>query len=545
MSQTLGLFYHFGIIDAMTNGLPELTFILVLTVILGFVLRWLKQPLLASYLITGLIFGLLGFLDASNRETFRLMADLGVMFLLFTVGLEMNYQALKSVGMVALIAGISQIAFITLGGFLTAKVLHFSSLSALYLGFALALSSTIVVIKLLTEKNTLKSLTGQITTGILLIQDVIAIVLIIFLTTLEAPNSLFYQQLLFTLAKGFFLFFLVFRLGNEILTPIFKVLNHSSELLFLTSLAWVLSLTTLVNWMGFPLEIGGFLAGISLSNRVENLQIIGRIRPLRDFFLVVFFVFLGSSVLLNNLSPLVLPTIIFSLLVVILTPLFLTFILWRLGYRAKTGFLVGLNLAQVSEFSLILAMLGVKLGHVENQTAAIITLTGIITIIFSGYLINYQEKIAHWFFPKTHPLQPNEEQFKLPLVLIGFHRMGQQIAQQLDRQCLLIVDFDPNMIVLLKKDHYNYLFGDITDEEIREKAGLKQAKIVISTSANLQDNLILLKELKLLTQSPKIILRAESENDRKQLLENGADYVIFPHETIGRFLGQAIATGQF
>jgi Kef-type K+ transport system membrane component KefB len=528
----------------MATGLPELALITIFVVISGLLLKFLKQPLIIAYLLVGLLTSFTGLLSPSHRNSFHLMSDLGIMFLLFTVGLEINYTSLRFVGKISLLAGFGQIIISSLLGFLLAKSLAFATLPSLYISTALTFSSTIVVVKLLQEKKDLQSLTGKITTGILLIQDLVATILLIFLATIPSPNQLFLHQLFFTFAKSFLLFFLVFRLGKEFLPPLLNHLSHSQELLFLFSLAWALLLATLANWLGFPIGIGGFLAGLALSNCQENLQIFSRIRPLRDFFLVIFFVLLGTSVPLTDLQRLLWPVLTFSFFVLFSTPLLLTALFHLLGYQLKTGFVVGLNLAQVSEFSLILALLGLRLGHLDQTIATLITLIGIFTIIISSYLITFSEKIAHFLFPHSScqpALQPPPSK---PLILIGYHRLGQNIAPHLPKDQLLVIDFDPEMIAKLKAEDYTYLFGDISDEETRQLAHLTTAKLIISTSANFQDNLILLAELKNTAQPPKTIIRAETDQEGRLLTQHGATHILLPHLTTGQLLGQAIAAGQ-
>jgi len=293
---------------------------------------------------------------------------------------------------------------------------------------------------------------------------------------------------------------------------------------------------------------------LALANSSEHFQISSRIKSLRDFFILIFFAVLGSSLVLSGFSGLTLPIIVFSIFVLIGNPLIVLIIMGVMGYRKRTGFMCGVTVAQISEFSLILAALGLKLGHLNESVVALITAVGVITITLSTYLILYADKIFPRFSRflsifERRRLKENEfseKKFHKPIILVGSHRTGQSIAFNLPKEDLLIIDFDPEVIAQLRRYNYDYLFGDIADEEIFEKAGFKDARLVISTSPDFNDNLTLLSRLKLLKEEnkgsgPKVILRGKDEKEAEILYEQGADYVLLPHFTSGQYLGKTIA----
>ena len=200
-------------------------------------------------------------------------------------------------------------------------------MQAAYIAIALTFSSTIIVVKLLSEKNDLNSLYGRISIGFLLVQDFIAIIILLVLAGLEIGNGILWTNIALTILKGILLFIFMFWIGRVILPKIFDKIARSQELLFLMTLAWVFLLVSLVHKIGFSIEIGGFLAGIALANSSENFQIASRIKPLRDFFILLFFIVLGSSIILTHFNGLTMPVIIFSLFVLIGNPLIVLIIM--------------------------------------------------------------------------------------------------------------------------------------------------------------------------------------------------------------------------
>jgi voltage-gated potassium channel Kch len=312
----------------------------------------------------------------------------------------------------------------------------------------------------------------------------------------------------------------------------------------------VFAAAALMEWVGFSIEIGGFLAGLALANSVERFHIESRIRPLRDFFIVVFFVVLGSSMVFSHFNGLLLPIIVFSLFVLIGNPLIVLVIMGLLGYRKRTGFLTGVMIAQISEFSFVLAALGLRLGHIPEGVATLITAVGVVTITLSTYLIMYADEIFRRLSPLLGVFQRKITReadvthgFPKPIVLVGCHRTGQSIAFSLPKDDVLVVDSDPVVIQDLRRHGFDYVFGDIADPDVVDRADIGHAKLVISTSPCVQDNLALLSYIHSLPshKSPRVVVRAEDERDARLLYDKGADYVLLPHFTSGQYLGKTIA----
>lgn len=534
----------------MTAGLFELAVVVLTAAFLGFLAKLLRQPIVLAYLGTGLIFGAFNLFNIQDGETFSVFSSLGVMFLLFLVGLEINYASLKIVGRAAAIIGLAQVLLTSLLGFALAAILGYDALTSGYIGLGLAFSSTILVVKLLSEKRDLNSLYGRIAVGVLLVQDFIAILLLVILAGVQTANSMSWIALLMTVLKGLGLFALMLWLGRKFLPFIFGKISKSQELLFLFTLAWVFLLAALVSRIGFSVEIAGFLAGLALANSAEQYQIAAKIRPLRDFFILIFFVILGSSVVLWDFEGLVLPIALFIAFTVIFNPLIVTAVMGFMGYRKRTSFLTGLTMSQVSEFSLLLIGLGYTAGHVDQSAVSVMTAVAIGTMILSSYFITHGERIHDRMSGKILGLFERREAgmdheleatLSRPIILIGAHRVGQNVALSLPPENILVIDSDPEAILEMKQYNYDYLFGDVLDPEIFRKAHFESARLVISTNPDIHDNLALMNILNSMEARPKTIIRAETEDEAQMLYREGADYVLLPHFTSGQYLGKTIA----
>lgn len=534
----------------MTGGLLELAIVILVAAVLGATAKLFRQPVILAYLATGIVIGYFGLFNVQDKETFSIFSDLGIMFLLFLVGLEINYASLKLVGKASVILGLGQIVFTAgIGYFITAAI-GFPPLQALYIAVALTFSSTIIIVKLLSDKRELHSLHGKMSVGLLLVQDLVAILILIFLASISTSEGNIWWNLIFTVLKGIVLFALMIFLGKKVFPPLFDRIARSQELLFLASLAWLFLLATAISKIGFSIEIAGLLAGLALANSSERFEIAYKLRPLRDFFILVFFVILGASITLSNFSGLTVPIILLSLFVLIGNPLIILVLMGMMGYRKRTSFLTGMNIAQISEFSLVLAAVGFRIGHITEGVVALITAVGIITIAVSSYLIMHGETIYRLF---SRPLSLFERKRTKetglsdggeakPIVLIGCGRTGESLVLGLPRDEVLVVDFDPDVVKKLKTKGFSVLFGDSGDEELVHRAHMKEARLIVSTNPDLDDGLALLTRLSMPNDiRPKIIVRADTETNAKTLYEHGADYVLLPHFTSGQYLGKTIA----
>lgn len=527
----------------------EITVALVLAVVFGFLAHLLRQPAIIGFIVAGIAVGYFTSPELASIEVIEGLAPIGVALLLFLVGLEMNFKELRNVGLPALFTGLGQIAFTAGIGFLIAQALGFALLPAIYIAVALTFSSTIIVVKLLSEKKDLTSLYGRIVIGFLLIQDFVAIIALVFLAGFQG-EGVSAMDMAFTLIKGGLLVVLTFFISRFFPRFIDKV-GRSQEMLYLFSIAWALGVSVLTQYMGLSIEVGGFLAGLALANSSEHFQIGAKLRPVRDFFLILFFVGLGVKMLGVGVAVPIVPAVVLSLFVLIGNPIIVMTVMGLLGYRARTSFLSSLTVAQISEFSLIIAALGLRLGHLEGEQVALITMVGILTIIASSYFIIYGEKLYKLLKPilklfefrrKLVEETSLEKELKDHIVLIGVHRTGHSILMSLNNsdEDFIALDFDPILVKELKEKDIPVVYGDVTDEEIQDMVALDKARLVISTVPNKKDNLAVLHASKEKKNKTKIILTADSEEDAKEFYKEGASYVILPHFVGGWELAQAI-----
>jgi hypothetical protein len=341
----------------------------------------------------------------------------------------------------------------------------------------------------------------------------------------------------------------MFWLGKSVFPHLFDRLAYSQELFFLVATAWVFLIAAFVTKLGFSIEIGGFLAGVTLSGSSEHFALGSRIKALRDFFILIFFVILGSSLVGLSFTGLYLPIILLSAFVLIGNPIIVMGIMGILGYRRKTSFLAAVTVAQVSEFSLILVALGARVGHVDERVVALVTAVAVITIVASTYIITHAEHLAKRLskilriFERKHLVENNlpDEGFHKPIIFIGVGRTGKSLLRHLPMDEVLVIDFDPDIVRYHRSRGYSALLGSVIDEDILEAANIEDAKLVISTSPNIEDNLSLLEYTKRVSADAKIILRAETESEALLLYKTGASYIIFPHLSAGHLLGKHIS----
>ncbi|KKT77148.1 MAG: Sodium/hydrogen exchanger [Microgenomates group bacterium GW2011_GWB1_44_8] len=519
-----------------------LTVVMVLAAVGGVVARMLRQPAILGYILAGIALSFFG----RNVDLVAAMGQLGVTFLLFLVGLELPIAQLKKMGRTAVITGLGQIVFTSICGYFIARLLGFNAVTGIYLGIALTFGSTVMVVKLLSEKRDLQSLYGKIATGYLLVQDFVAIGILTVLAGLRPGEVINWVNLLGVATKGALLVGLAVWASDKILPKMLDFLGKSTEVLFVVSIAWCLGIAAAVSWpgIGFSPEIGGFLAGLALAGAVQNLQIMARVRPLRDFFLTLFFVALGANIGWENIGRMAVPAVIFSLFVLIGNPLIVMLILAFQGYGRRVAFLASTAVAQVSEFSLIVIASAARVGYVDRSILGLVGLVGIITMTLSTYLIWYSEHIYKVignflkileFRHKTEKVK-GEERLKNHIVLFGHNRTGKVLKPILEKiGKLVVVDFDPKVV-----EEIGGVYGDIADYELYDELNLNDAAMIVSTVSDVEDNLQLLSSLG--KKRPIAIMLAADTNDAVKLYKAKADYVLIPHTVGGEYLGHLLST---
>jgi Kef-type K+ transport system membrane component KefB/Trk K+ transport system NAD-binding subunit len=529
---------------ALQNTFFEIAAILGLATVLGFIGQKLRQPLIIMFLATGILAGpaLLGIIN--SYEQIDLFAHIGIALLLFIVGLKLDFNLIRTTGPVALATGVGQIVFTSAIGLLIALALGMPLLSAAYVAVALTFSSTIIIVKLLSDKKEIDALHGQIAIGFLIVQDIAAILALVILTTFGAElaeGGSVLQSSLLILGKGLGLLAVVALLMRYVLPGLTQRLAYSQEMLTLFAIAWAVSLSAGSEMLGFSQEVGAFLAGISLASTGYRDAISGRLTSLRDFLLLFFFIDLGARLDWSTVGSQLGASAIFSIFVLIGNPLIVLAIMGFMGYRRRTGFLAGLTVAQISEFSLIVAALGLSLGHINAETMGLITLVGVVTIFASTYMILYSGPLYRllarplMIFERSEPyremgLDSVDEPETVDVIVIGMGRYGSDITEHLLRQNKSIVgiDFDPGNLEKWRSRGIPVIYGDISDPELYEHLPLEQARWVVSTVRSIDLNLPLLHFLKLRNYEGRIALAAADQLEADRYRETHVDLVLMP-----------------
>lgn len=523
----------------MYSSLIEIGVIILFAAIFANISRLLKQPLILGYVIAGILVGpaVYGFL--TNNEFIMGLSELGIAFLLFIVGLELNLGKLKEVGMAASVTGILQV-FLTalLGGAIAFIYLPFSE--AIYVGFIIAFSSTMIVIKLLSDKGEIDTLHGKLILGILVVQDVIVIMLLPLLQNLGNFSWLFFGKQILKAA----LMIIVAYITNRFL--ISKIMQHSAknlELLFVTSISICFLFSALAFYLGFSIAIGAFIAGVCLASLPYSFEIVGRVKSLRDFFIVIFFVTLGSQITFQNINFSLI--LIMLILVLILKPILIFFLLKFFKYTNSVSFISALSLGQVSEFSLVLAASALIAGQIGQELFNTVIIVSIISITLTPYFVNYGNKFYGLFAKHLEPfekLSSKKGLERLPanmknhIVILGAHRMGSKVIENLKNYTnnFVVIDFNPDKIRELIHEGINCIYGDISSPEVLEKAELENARVIISSVKELEQNLFVLKKAKEANKNIIIFVSSKKIEDCIELYRYGVDFVIFPEMIAGQ-----------
>lgn len=532
----------------------EFAALLFLAALFGIAARLLRQPLIVAFIALGIIAGPAALNLIVSGDKIHLLADIGIAILLFVVGLKLNLTLIRTTGTVALFTGMGQVIFTSLIGFLLALALGFGSLPALYIAVALTFSSTIIIVKLLSDKKEIDSLHGQIAIGFLIVQDIVVVLVMIVLSAIntEAGQSLSWIIGAVTI-KGLLLLSITGVMMRWVLPGLSGYLASSQELLVLFAIAWAMTLAGLSEAMGFSREVGAFLAGIALASTQYREVISGRLTSIRDFLLLFFFIHLGAGLKLDLLGEQLWAAALLSVFVLIGNPLIVMVIMGLMGYRKRTGFLAGLAVAQISEFSLIFIALGLTLGHVSDEVVGLVTLVGLITIGLSTYMILYSHQLFDWLSPLLNIFEkatPHREaqhrqnqERRYDVILFGLGRYGGNILRLLHKQGLsvLAVDFDPQQVKQWQKEGMETQYGDIEDPDLAEQLPLKHTPLVISSLPRRDANTSLLKCLKATDYQGKTIVTAHNSEDAGLLQAAGADQVLMPFTDAAEVIGERIA----
>lgn len=531
--------------------LQDIGLCVVAATALAFAARLLRQPLILAYIGAGLIIGPPGFRWVRDEASISQISELGLAFLLFIVGLEIDLKHLIRSGKTSAILGTLQVAGCALLGWGAALALGFRGLPAAYLGIATAFSSTMIVVKLLSDKGELDTVAGRITLGVLLMQDVLAIVVLAVQPNISHPQLL---PLGLSVVKGFALVAGAIGISRYILPLLFRLVAKTPEVLLIAAISWCFLVSYAAVKADFSIAMGALIAGVSMSTFPYSLDVIAKIRSLRDFFVTLFFVSLGMQISVGSASMLVAAGVLSA---VVLLGRFLPVmpVLQAMKYGQRVGILTSLALAQVSEFSLVIVSLGLGLGHVGKDVVSIVAISLVVTSTVSTYLIQGNQAIAGAVvraLSRKGVVDVQERETKAAgkrhheIVLVGCYREASSLVPLLveDAKDFLVVDFSPEIHRKLTEMRVPCLYGDISHADTLEHAGIEEAKVILSTISDDflrgTNNLTILRQLRAMSPHAKIIVRAEKVQDARAMYEAGADYVLLPRHLLAEHVRELL-----
>ncbi len=510
---------------------------------LAIVFSFLKQPIILSYILAGLVIGpLLGILK--DGAALGMFSELGIALLLFVIGIELDLKRIRQLGISPIAAGFLQVLLTGAISYFVAAAAGFSAMQAVYVSLIVSFSSTMVVVKLLSDKNELNSLHGELVLGILLVQDLIAVFAMAALSTI---GNLTPSAIGLVIGKGIALVLGSIAIGL-VLNRFMRRLVNSKELLFIFAIAVCMLLAALASFLSYSIAIGAFIAGILLGNTQYNYEIAGKVKPLRDFFLTLFFVSLGMQMKLAGTSGLLRSIVIATLLVIFVKPIVTFLVTKLLRFGNRTALLSSLQLGQVSEFSLIIVAAGISLGHISSDFFSITAMLTMITVAITAYTIKFDNAIYLWARPllkafagrssKEENLKSIPERLSGHVIVFGVYRMGSKIIRLLQKkkEKLVVVDYNPEKIRSLLKQGISCICSDMSNWEIDELLNFKSAKAVISTIRDKDNNLGLVGRVKASGSRAAVVVAALSEEDALELYKKGADYVVLPEQLGGEHI---------
>ncbi len=542
----------------MIGFLEDIGLSIIVFSVIGLVFYYLKQPMLLACLITGVIIGpSMGPKLVISPNNIDIISRFGLILLLFIIGLEMNPRSLMQQGKAIFVAGI--------GGFFVLVGLGFAfftwmgtkygipSSDIVYLVIVYAISSTAIVIKILYDKGELDTIAGRITLGILIVQDVWAILILAFLPTFSNPDIV---SVLVSLSKGILLLVGGFFLSRFVLKPLFTHVSKSPELVLAIALGWCAAIAGGANFAGLSFEMGALVAGLAIAPFPYSIHITSKLEPLRDFFLTLFFISIGMKIPFPDihLMGLVGMVVIF----VILSRFITIYPLLRFsGSSPRTSFITSLNLAQLGEFSLVIALLGVSYSHIQQQTLSLITYSMAITAVISSYCIQHSHSVYSLWFKLFHgsklPLSFKAEESVsdestgsrkgFPFVMLGYNRSSEYLIHRLTQTVpdillkMVVVDYNLEHLKTLRAYNIKGIFGDFSYPETLRHIPIESAEVIllpIPESALKGISVItLVKTCRYFAPHAYIIALSESASHASLLKKGGADEVILSSHLIG------------
>ena len=533
----------------------EISVLVLLAAAVGFLGLLARQPLVVAFIAVGVLAGPDALGLVSSTDFIETLSQISIAVLLFLVGLKLDVSLVRNLGKVAVATGLGQITFTVIFGFAICLALGIDWLTAVYVAVALTFSSTIIIVKLLSDKQEISALHGKIALGFLIVQDIFVVLAMVTLSAVgvglggEEGSALADVALVFAGGAAMVGFVVLFiRYAAD---PLLGMISRSPELMVIFAVGWAAGLAAAGDAVGFGKELGGLLAGVSLASTQYREAISSRLTSLRDFLLLFFFISLGAGLNLSVLGEQVGAAIVLSLFVLIGNPLIVLAIMGYMGYRKRTGFLAGLTVAQISEFSLIFMAMGVTVGHVSDSAMGLVTLVGLVTIALSVYMITWSHKLYDWLepllgiFERRHAWREAEDANaggstqRPDFVVFGLGRYGCRIGAGLKSQGydVLGIDFDPEAIANWREMGMSAAYGDATDPEFVAHIDLTGVRAVVSAVprersalSDADPQLALLHGLQAANYRGKVFLSVQRTMDADELLNKGASVILTPFD---------------
>lgn len=536
------------------SSFAEVALLLVLAAGIGLFGIFLRQPLIVSFIAVGLIAGPSALDVVHSDEQIDLLSELGIAVLLFLVGIKLDVKLVRSLGAVSVMTGMGQVLFTAFFGYLIGLALGLGHVTSLYVAVALTFSSTIIIVKLLSDKREIDALHGQIALGFLIVQDLFVVLAMIVLSAIgigaggDAGHG--GGSILGVLLSGVALVVAVILFVRYAANPLTERLARAPELLVIFAIALAAMFAAVGDLVGLGKEVGGLMAGVALASTAYRETIAARLAPLRDFLLLFFFIALGATLDLSLLGAHVTGAVVFSLFVLIGNPLIVLAIMGAMGYRKRTGFLAGLTVAQISEFSLIFVAMGVTLGHVTEDALGLVTMVGLVTIAASTYMITFSHQLYALFEPflgvferKGTPREPTDfvaaDDNDDKVIVFGLGRFGTAIGLRLQKRGIRVlgVDFNPLAVRRWRELGLKAKFGDATDPEFVAELPFQGTRWIVSTvpihptGLSHEDTRRTLIQLSRTAGfSGRIAAASHSAGDTEVLFGAGADMVLEPFQ---------------
>lgn len=524
---------------SLNSILFEIAIIFIIASILGLITSKFRQPAIFAYIFAGIILGpgLLGFIK--NAELIDYLAEIGVIALLFTLGLEFSFDKFKEIKNHILFAGIMQIGLtITFVGILV-FFLGFNITQCVLIGSIVALSSTVVVLKTLTDNAQIDSVHGRIILGILIIQDISLIPIMIILSNITGESGSMLIPLLSAILKaGVFLGLALFV--SLKLTPMIMnlITSTNKEMLIIASVGVAIGTAVLGTYFGISLELGAFVAGLSLSVTVHSKQVVAEIMPFRDVFAMVFFVSIGMMMDTNlffNKFLLVIAIVSSILLIKFVICFMVVFII---KYPGQTALWAGFSLLQIGEFSFIIAKLGFSKNIISEDIYSLTIISTLITMMITPFVVKAipsiiisLQKVHFWnkYFKGQLEISHSQVDIRDHVIIAGFGPIGRSIAKilSLNNEKYIVIELNNNTIQDLKKQNVYAIYGDATHPEIIEHANIEHAKIVIITLPDVKSCEMATINSRRLHKNVYIIVRARYQSHIEQLYQAGANVVVY------------------